>query len=113
MPGLLLEKLPQDSIYIDDDSRLYYPTYIYQRFLKMRPDLIICFSFPYRITPEICTLPTYGAINLHPAVLPAYRGPNVLRPFYDGADVLGATMHWMAEDFDTGNIPSQRSEPMH
>lgn len=78
----------------------------------LQPDLIVCFSFPYRITPELCQIPTYGAVNLHPAVLPAYRGPNVMRQFYEGAPVFGATLHWIAEDYDTGNILSQKSAPM-
>jgi methionyl-tRNA formyltransferase len=78
----------------------------------LEPDLIVCFSFPYRITPELCAIPRYGAVNLHPAVLPAYRGPNVFRPFYDGAPEFGATLHWIAEEYDTGNILSQRSAPM-
>lgn len=79
---------------------------------SLQPDLIACLSFPYRITPELCAIPTYGAVNIHPAVLPAYRGPNVMRQFYEGAPVYGATAHWIAEDYDTGNILSQQSAPM-
>ncbi|MEZ4659515.1 MAG: formyltransferase family protein [Caldilineaceae bacterium] len=78
----------------------------------LQPDLIACFSFPYRITPELCQIPTYGAVNLHPAVLPAYRGPNVMRQFYEGAPAFGATLHWIAAEYDTGNILSQKSAPM-
>lgn len=78
----------------------------------LQPDLIACFSFPYRITPELCAIPRYGAVNLHPAVLPAYRGPNVMRQFYEGWPVFGATAHWIAEEYDTGNILSQKSAPL-
>jgi methionyl-tRNA formyltransferase len=79
---------------------------------ELKPDLIACFSFPYRITPELCAIPTYGAVNLHPAVLPAYRGPNVMRQFYEGWPVFGATAHWIAPDYDTGHILSQKSAPL-
>ncbi|MEM7536450.1 MAG: formyltransferase family protein [Chloroflexota bacterium] len=79
---------------------------------ELEPDLIMCLSFPYRITPEICAIPRYGAINLHPAPLPAYRGPNVMRPFYDGWHEYGATVHWIAPDYDTGNILSRKAAPM-
>lgn len=78
----------------------------------LEPDLIVCFSFPYRITPELCAIPRLGAVNLHPALLPAYRGPNVMRVFYDGTPQFGATTHWMAEEYDTGNILSQKSAPL-
>lgn len=78
----------------------------------LQPDLIISFSFPYRIPPEICALPRYGAVNLHPTVLPAYRGPNPLRPIYEGYPLLGATLHWTTEEFDTGNILAQHTMPL-
>ena len=79
---------------------------------ELKPDLIFSFSFPYRIRPELCAIPTYGAVNLHPAVLPAYRGPNALRPFYEGAPIYGATAHWIAEEYDTGRILSQKGAAM-
>ncbi len=79
---------------------------------ELNPDLIFCFSFPYRLTPDLCEIPKFGAINLHPAVLPAYRGPNVFRPFYDNAPIYGATLHWISPEYDTGRILSQKSAPM-
>jgi methionyl-tRNA formyltransferase len=78
----------------------------------LEPDLITCLSFPYRIPPEIVSIPKYGAVNLHPAPLPAYRGPNIARVFYEGWHEFGATLHWIAEEFDTGNILSRKAAPM-
>jgi methionyl-tRNA formyltransferase len=78
----------------------------------LKPDLLVSFSFPYRIPPEICAVPRYGAVNLHPAALPAYRGPNVMRVIYEQYPLLGATLHWIAEDFDTGNILAQQTAPL-
>jgi len=79
---------------------------------ELQPDLIVCFSFAYRLSEELCKIPKYGAMNVHPAVLPSYRGPNIMRQFYDGAPEFGATAHWMAEEYDTGNILSQKSAPL-
>ncbi|SJM90810.1 methionyl-tRNA formyltransferase [Crenothrix polyspora] len=78
----------------------------------IKPDLILCLSFPHRIKAEIFTMPTYGAINIHPTVLPAYRGCNVMRQFYDNAPQFGATAHWINSDYDTGNILSSQSASM-
>lgn len=78
----------------------------------LEPDLIVSFSFPYRIPPEICTLARYGAVNLHPSALPAYRGPNPLRSIYEGYPLLGATLHWTEEEFDTGRILAQQTAPL-
>ncbi len=74
---------------------------------SLEPDLILSFTFPYLIPPELCEIPKYGAVNLHPTPLPKYRGPNPLRLFYDGESEYGATLHWIAPEFDTGNILSQ------
>ncbi len=75
----------------------------------LKPDLIVCFSFPWLLPPELLATARLGAINLHPALLPAYRGPNVLRQFYDAAPRIGATLHWIDGSFDTGAILSQHS----
>lgn len=79
---------------------------------ELRPDLIVSFTFPYRIPPEITAIPRYGAVNLHPTVLPAYRGPNVARPIYEGFPQIGATLHWTAEEYDNGRILSQHAAPL-
>ena len=79
---------------------------------ELRPDLIVSFTFPYRIPSEITAIPRYGAVNLHPTVLPSYRGPNVARPIYEGAPEIGATLHWTEEEYDNGHILSQHAAPL-
>ena len=78
----------------------------------LQPDLIVSFTFPYRLPPEITELGRYGAVNLHPTALPAYRGPNPLRAVYDAYPLLGATLHRTAAEFDTGSILSMRTAPL-
>jgi methionyl-tRNA formyltransferase len=72
----------------------------------LKPDIILCFTFAHRLDAELCKIPTYGVVNIHPSVLPAYRGPNPMRQFYEGAPVFGATAHRIADDYDTGEILS-------
>jgi methionyl-tRNA formyltransferase len=60
----------------------------------VEPDLIVSFTFPYRLPPELLQIPRLGAVNLHPTPLPAYRGPNPARLAYDGWPTIGATLHW-------------------
>lgn len=79
---------------------------------ELKPDLVVSMTFPYRIPPEITSIPRYGAVNLHPAPLPYYRGPNPLRLIYDGFPTIGATLHRTEEDFDTGVIFSLHSAPL-
>src|SRR5207248_7383267 len=73
----------------------------------LAPDLILSFTFPYRLPPEILAIPRIAAVNLHPTPLPRYRGPNPMRMIYDGSPTLGATLHYLDNEFDTGAILSQ------
>jgi methionyl-tRNA formyltransferase len=79
---------------------------------ELNPDLVLSFSFPYRIPPEVTAIPRYGAVNLHPAPLPLYRGPNPIRMVYDGHPTVGAALHRTEEEFDTGVIYSMHERPM-
>ena len=79
---------------------------------ELKPDLVVSMTFPYRIPPEITSIPRYGAVNLHPAPLPYYRGPNPLRVIYENFPTIGATLHRTEEDFDTGVIFSLKSAPL-
>ena len=76
------------------------------------PDLLVSFTFPYRIPPELVALPRFGAVNLHPTPLPAYRGPNPRRMLFDGEPTLGAALHRIEDRFDAGAILACREGPL-
>lgn len=73
-------------------------------------DVLCVACFPWRIPPSLLTLPTYGFLNLHPSLLPAYRGPAPLFwQLRDGQQTIGVTAHWMDAEFDTGAIAAQQA----
>ncbi len=78
----------------------------------LAPDLVLSYTFPYRIPPEVTAIPRCGAVNLHPSPLPRYRGPNPARMLYDGEPTLGATLHRIDIDFDTGPILARHERPL-
>jgi methionyl-tRNA formyltransferase len=78
----------------------------------LQPDLIVSMSFPWLLPPGLFTAARLGAINVHPTLLPAYRGPNAFRQIYDGAPRIGSTLHWLSGEFDTGNTLAQASVPL-
>ncbi len=79
----------------------------------LRPDLIICGGMPWRIPPEVLALPRLGAINLHPALLPKYRGPAAIEwAFRNGDRETGFTIHRISPEFDTGAILAQARIPI-
>ena len=74
----------------------------------LQPDVGCVACFPYRLPGILLALPTYGFLNLHPALLPAYRGPNPLFwSFRDGVTKTGVTVHFMDANLDTGDIAAQ------
>jgi hypothetical protein len=51
------------------------------------------------------TLPVF---NIHPSLLPAFRGLHAVQDAIQaGARILGATLHLVDHDLDTGNIVAQ------
>ena len=56
----------------------------------------------------------YGRlINIHPALLPAYKGLNThKRALEDGADLHGCTVHFVSAELDAGPIIIQGTVPV-
>lgn len=76
----------------------------------LRPDLITVACFPHIFPPALLQLPPYGCLNLHPSLLPAYRGPAPL--FWmarNGEQTAGVTLHFLNEGIDSGDIVNQTS----
>lgn len=71
----------------------------------LRPDLFVVACFPRLLPPALLRLPRHGALNVHPSLLPAYRGPAPLFwIFHDGLERAGVTVHLMDAGADTGAI---------
>ncbi|MEZ4833421.1 MAG: formyltransferase family protein [Caldilineaceae bacterium] len=50
----------------------------------------------------------HGFLNLHPSLLPHYRGPDpIFWQLRDGVEPMGVTVHWMDVGVDTGDIAAQ------
>ncbi len=80
---------------------------------SLRPDLLVSWAFPWRVSPGALEVPSYGAINYHPSLLPRHRGANpVAWTIRSGDSEFGVTWHRMASDFDSGPILAQRSTPV-
>jgi folate-dependent phosphoribosylglycinamide formyltransferase PurN len=72
------------------------------------PDLILSFYFDQIIKKNIFAIPRLGSVNVHPAILPDYRGPfPTFWSLEKGEKEFGYTMHFIDETFDTGNIIAQ------
>lgn len=73
------------------------------------PELLLCATFHQRIPAEVLALARRAAINIHPSLLPAHRGPTptnwaILR----GEAETGVSFHELSEGLDEGGIYLQR-----
>lgn len=74
---------------------------------------IICSSAAPMLKREVFAAPLYGAINFHPSLLPKYRGPSPwIWQYYFMEAETGATIHFIDDGEDTGDILKQESLPI-
>ena len=77
---------------------------------SQNPDLIVVFYMSQLLRKNIFSIPRCGAINLHPSLLPKYRGPNPWFWKYYNHDLQsGVTVHYIDEGEDSGDIIYQES----
>ncbi len=77
-------------------------------FRSMNPDLAMAACFPRLIPAKWLNAVSDGFLNLHPSLLPAYRGPAPLFwQFRAGEENMGVTVHFMDAAADTGDIVAQ------
>ncbi|MCS6243444.1 MAG: formyltransferase [Opitutus sp.] len=74
------------------------------------PDLLWIADFRYLLPPDVVALASLGAVNLHPSLLPAYRGrASINWAILRGEARLGLTAHIVEAGMDTGDIVGQSS----
>jgi len=72
---------------------------------RLEPDLIIVAAFGQIIPKEILDIPKKGCLNIHPSLLPKYRGPSPIQSvILAGEKVTGVTIILMDEKIDHGPI---------
>ena len=75
---------------------------------EIAPDFIFSFYYRNMIKPEVLAIPRHGALNLHGSYLPRYRGRVPVNwAVINGETETGATLHYMVEKPDAGDIVDQ------
>jgi methionyl-tRNA formyltransferase len=77
-------------------------------FAQWQADIACVACFSQRIPAALLSVPRSGFLNVHPSLLPHYRGPYPLFWMLRHGDRrFGATIHFMDEQLDTGDIAAQ------
>jgi len=72
---------------------------------RLEPDLILSAFYRQILPQRLLDIPQLGAVNLHPSLLPRYRGRCPLNwAVINGENRSGVTLHYMTLKADTGNI---------
>ena len=75
----------------------------------LSPDVIVVAAYGRMIPLGILTMPPLGCINIHPSLLPKYRGPSpVATALLNGETATGVTIMKIDEGMDTGPILASR-----
>lgn len=78
------------------------------RVAQIAPDFLLSFYYRDMIKPEVLNLATKGSLNLHGSYLPKYRGRVPVNwVIINGEAETGATLHYMLEKPDAGDIVDQ------
>ena len=83
------------------------------RLSACKPDVIVVAAYGRLLPPETLAIPRFGCLNLHPSLLPKYRGPApVAGAILAGDRVTGVSLMLLDEGMDTGPIIAQRERPI-
>ncbi|MBC8382294.1 MAG: methionyl-tRNA formyltransferase [Candidatus Cloacimonetes bacterium] len=108
--GQKLSYTPVKKIALDNDLEVYQPTSVntpssLDKIKALKPDLLVTAAYGKILRKKILNIPKYGCINLHPSLLPKYRGPSPINwALFRGDSVTGTSVFFMNKKMDAGDI---------
>ncbi|HOM26629.1 MAG TPA: methionyl-tRNA formyltransferase [bacterium] len=111
--GLRISSTPVKEWAIMNGINIYQPEKFEESFInkikKISPDLIVLISYGKILPSSILQIPRICSINVHPSLLPKYRGPAPIEwAIINGETKTGVTIIKMDENIDTGEIIIQK-----
>ncbi|RKZ67214.1 MAG: hypothetical protein DRQ44_05920 [Gammaproteobacteria bacterium] len=75
---------------------------------KISIDIILMSCFGKRLSEEMVALAKLGCFNMHPSLLPSYRGPEPIFWQMKYGSEAGVSWHLVTNDFDAGDVVKQK-----
>ena len=76
---------------------------------NLNPDLVCVVSYGIILPKSFLKIPRFGCINVHPSMLPKYRGPAPIQwAILNGDKKTGVTIMYLNEQMDAGDIITQQ-----
>lgn len=105
------------KVAIVNNLKLLQPTNLKQsinEILALKPELILTCSYGKIIPEEIINYPIYHAVNIHPSLLPKYRGASPIQyTIWNNDNKGGVTFLYMTKELDEGDIIFQQEFPIN
>jgi len=81
-----------------------------EKITSLKPDLIVVVAFGRLLPPVLLNIPRIYSLNLHPSLLPEYKGPAPIPwVLINGETKTGVTVQRMREEIDSGEIILQKA----
>lgn len=81
--------------------------------IDLKPDLIITCSYGQIVPDDILACPPKGCLNIHPSLLPKYRGAAPMHfPIINGDEETGVSLMEMTHAMDAGKVYAQVKLPI-
>ena len=82
---------------------------IQQQLKALNPDILVNVAYGVLLPPEVLAIPKLGAINIHPSLLPKWRGAApIQRAILAGESTTGVSIMQLDQGLDTGAIYLQQ-----
>ncbi|MBI2854622.1 MAG: methionyl-tRNA formyltransferase [Chloroflexi bacterium] len=82
-----------------------------QKLASLAPDVVVVSAYGQILPQAVLDIPRYGCINIHPSLLPRWRGASPIPwAILEGDEATGVTIMLMDAGMDTGPILNQAHE---
>ena len=80
---------------------------------SLSTEVVVVAAYGLFLPSEILQMPLLGCLNIHPSLLPRYRGPSpVVSAILNGDDETGVTIMKLDEGMDSGPLLAQAKVPI-
>ena len=89
-------------------SREAFEQDLHKHLTSLEAELVCCAGFMRVLTPGFVAKWKDRLLNIHPSLLPKYKGLNTHQRAIDAGDSeTGCSVHWVTEDLDAGAVIAQ------
>ena len=89
------------------------PEPVQQELAGLQPDVILVAAYGKLLPQAVLATPAHGCLNLHPSMLPKYRGPSpVVTTILEGDSATGVSLMLLDQGMDTGPVIAIRGHQM-